>query len=97
MKNSVTKTLPTDSISPDNLTSTFFSRILFSHHIIADSKRSAVCNWAADLALGGFSKIGWPGLILVEGEEENCKIYVQSLQRCEYLTFRLVTNFLQLL
>ena len=72
-------------------------RILFSHHIIADSKRSAVCNWAADLALGGFSKIGWPGLILVEGEEENCKIYVQSLQRCEYLTFRLVTNFLQLL
>ena len=59
-------------------------RILFSHHIIADSKRSAVCNWAAELKLCGFSKIGWPGLILVEGDEENCKIYVQSLQRLRW-------------
>ena len=59
-------------------------RILFSHHIIADSKRSAVCNWAAELKLSGFSKIGWPGLILVEGDEENCKIYVQSLQRLRW-------------
>ena len=59
-------------------------RMIFSHHIIADSKRSAVCNWAAELKLSGFSKIGWPGLILVEGDEENCKIYVQSLQRLRW-------------
>jgi hypothetical protein len=59
-------------------------RILFSHHIIADSKRSAVVNWAVELGLGGFSKIGWPGLILIEGEEENCKLYVQSLQRLRW-------------
>ena len=59
-------------------------RILFSHHIIADSKRSAVCNVAKDLELGGISKIGWPGLIIVEGEEAACKLYVQAMQRLRW-------------
>lgn len=36
-------------------------------HIIAPSKRSAVVGWALELKLGGCSKIGWPGLIAVEG------------------------------
>ena len=59
-------------------------RIIFSHHIIADSKRSAVCGMAKELDLGGFSKIGWPGLILVEGDEEACQVYVQHLQRLRW-------------
>jgi len=59
-------------------------RIIFSHHIIADSKRSAVCGMAQELGLGGFSKIGWPGLILVEGDEEACQVYVQHLQRLRW-------------
>ena len=59
-------------------------RIIFSHHIIADSKRSAVRHVARDLGLGGISKIGWPGLILVEGEESACKLYVQAMQRLRW-------------
>lgn len=62
-------------------------RLCFSHHIIAPSKRSAVVGWALELKLGGCSKIGWPGLIAVEGEERHCQLYVQLLQRLRWKKF----------
>ena len=62
-------------------------RLCFSHHIIAPSKRSAVVNWALELKLGGCSKIGWPGLIAVEGDERHCQLYVSMLQRLRWKKF----------
>lgn len=59
-------------------------RLLYSHHLIADSKRAAVQQWALELRLGGFSKIGWPGVIIVEGDELDCQEYVQRLQRLRW-------------
>eukprot|EP00467_Chlorarachnion_reptans_P022716 CAMPEP_0114535602 /NCGR_PEP_ID=MMETSP0109-20121206/28516_1 /TAXON_ID=29199 /ORGANISM="Chlorarachnion reptans, Strain CCCM449" /LENGTH=573 /DNA_ID=CAMNT_0001719203 /DNA_START=45 /DNA_END=1767 /DNA_ORIENTATION=- len=56
-------------------------RLIYSHHIIAQSKRAAVSEWARDLDLGGYYKIGWPGSIVVEGQEANLKEYVRSLKR----------------
>ena len=44
-------------------------------------------NWAIELNLGGCSKIGWPGLIAVEGDERNCQVYVQMLQRLRWKRF----------
>jgi hypothetical protein len=59
-------------------------RLLYSHHIIADSKRKVVQQWAADLGLGGFAKIGWPGIIVVEGGEGACQEYVTRLQHLRW-------------
>jgi len=33
---------------------------------------------------GGFCKIGWPGIIVVEGPEEGCKAYVSALTRLRW-------------
>jgi len=33
--------------------------LIFFHHIIANGKREAVRDWAIELKLGGYSKIGW--------------------------------------
>ena len=62
-------------------------RLCFSHHIIAPAKIRAIRQWAAELALGGFVKIGWPGLIVAEGSEENVKKYVAALQRLRWQHF----------
>jgi len=62
-------------------------RAMFSHHIIAPSKRQAIGQWALQLHLGGLSKIGWPGLILVEGDERNVRVYVDALSRLRWKHF----------
>merc|ERR1712127_871325 len=54
-------------------------RGMFSHHIIASSKRQAISQWAAQLRLGGLAKIGWPGIIIVEGDERDVQHYVDAL------------------
>ena len=57
----------------------FGRRCLYSHHIIAPSKRAAVMQGALERGLSGGSKIGWPGVIVVEGAEDQCKSYVRML------------------
>ena len=47
--------------------------MIYFHHIINEGKREMVSSWAIQLRLGGYSKIGWPGLVVVEGSEEACK------------------------
>lgn len=54
-------------------------RCCYSHHIIAPSKREAVMKWALALGLAGLSKIGWPGVIIVEGPESACIAYAARL------------------
>ena len=68
----------------------FGRRCIYSHHIIAQSKRVAVVKTAIQLGLSGISKIGWPGVIVVEGEENNVKEYVRYLSglRWKQLTVR---------
>merc|ERR1719491_2092130 len=62
-------------------------RGFFSHHIIADSKRRAISKWALQLKLGGLAKIGWPGIIIVEGDERNIRAYVEALSRLRWKHF----------
>eukprot|EP00468_Gymnochlora_sp_CCMP2014_P003076 CAMPEP_0167758252 /NCGR_PEP_ID=MMETSP0110_2-20121227/10367_1 /TAXON_ID=629695 /ORGANISM="Gymnochlora sp., Strain CCMP2014" /LENGTH=576 /DNA_ID=CAMNT_0007644511 /DNA_START=116 /DNA_END=1842 /DNA_ORIENTATION=+ len=58
--------------------------IIYSHHIIASSKRQAVMEEAVNRDLGGMSKIGWPGVIVVEGRKENVKDYFATLKRLRW-------------
>ena len=56
-------------------------RLIWFHHIKAPGKRKAAQTWAKELDLGGFSKPGYPGIIVVEGRAEDCEAYVSRLKR----------------
>ncbi|EJK50200.1 hypothetical protein THAOC_30860 [Thalassiosira oceanica] len=56
-------------------------RIIYSHHIIANSKRRGLHDLASQYNLGGYAKIGWPGVVLVEGEESSCQSFVDEIKR----------------
>jgi len=70
--------IESDSNSNNN---TLGRRIIYSHHIIANSKRRALKDLASQYKLGGYSKIGWPGVILIEGEESNCQLFIDEIKR----------------
>ena len=79
-----------DALEASAVAPTLGRRLLFSHHIINPNKRKVVVEWALQLGLGGLSKIGWPGVIVVEGPESGCQEYVSRLQhlRWKYLVVR---------
>ncbi|TYZ59190.1 hypothetical protein PybrP1_007123 [[Pythium] brassicae (nom. inval.)] len=59
-------------------------RAIYFHHIINPTKRRVVKDWASELQLGGFSKIGWPGIVVVEGREADVQEYVRRLQHLRW-------------
>jgi len=65
-------------------------RIIYSHHIIANSKRKALSELASQYKLGGYTKIGWPGVILIEGDEFGCQQFVDEIKsmRWQHLSVR---------
>jgi hypothetical protein len=54
-------------------------RLIYFHHIINKTKREIVMKEAIANELCGYSKIGWPGVVVVEGEESNVQAYVRHL------------------
>ena len=64
--------------------------LIFFHHIINATKRDVVKREAVASGLGGYSKIGWPGVVVVEGEEATVRSYVRMLQtlRWQQMTVR---------
>ncbi|CAD7963759.1 unnamed protein product [Amoebophrya sp. A120] len=62
-------------------------RLMYSHHIRAPGKRRAIIECARQLNLSGFSKIGYPGVVLIEGEEDACDAYVNAIQRLRWKYF----------
>lgn len=65
-------------------------RIIYSHHIIANSKRKALSELASQYKLGGYAKIGWPGVIVIEGDEFGCQQFVNEIKsmRWKHLSVR---------
>jgi hypothetical protein len=55
--------------------------LIYSHHIIAKSKRRAIKDLAREHNLGGYAKIGWPGIIVVEGPETDCEAFYAAIRR----------------
>jgi hypothetical protein len=68
----------------------FGRRLIYSHHIIAKSKRSAIKQLTASYKLTGYMKIGWPGLIIIEGAEEDCQQFYDEIRSMswQYLVVR---------
>jgi len=65
-------------------------RAMYSHHIININKRKMIMNLAAEYELGGYMKIGRPGIILIEGIEQNCVEFWDDIRhsKWQYITVR---------
>lgn len=55
-------------------------RCVFFHHICSTAKRHCIVRWAHELRINGFVKIGYPGVLIVEGPEEGILEYISGLQ-----------------
>ncbi|CAD2095728.1 RWD domain-containing protein, putative [Plasmodium vinckei brucechwatti] len=62
-------------------------RLCYSHHILSQVKRSCIIKWARELKIGGYSKIGYPGIIVCEGPKEEVDFYVNSLNKLRWKHF----------
>ena len=54
--------------------------LLWSHHLLATSKRKDVLTWSRELHLGGYSRPGYPGAIFVEGESASVDEFVRRIK-----------------
>lgn len=65
-------------------------RLIYSHHIISNQKRKDIQDLAKHYNLSGFVKIGWPGLIVLEGLDEDCNHFYDTIRRWawQYLVVR---------
>ena len=66
-------------------------RLIYSHHIISKIKRADMKQLAnKEYKLTGYLKIGWPGLIVLEGREEDCIAFYDVIRRWnwQYLVVR---------
>ncbi|RIA92370.1 hypothetical protein C1645_765295 [Glomus cerebriforme] len=67
------------------------SRILiWTHHLLSLGKRKNICQWAEELGLWGFSKPGYPGIIIIEGLYDKVHEYISRLKslRWQAITVR---------
>ncbi|KAL7482380.1 hypothetical protein ACHAW6_008084 [Cyclotella cf. meneghiniana] len=89
-KLSFAKSLNVSSCDQISRTATLGRRFIYSHHIIANSKRKALASLASEYDLGGYVKIGWPGIIIVEGCETSCVSFVDEIKswRWQHLSVR---------
>lgn len=68
----------------------FGRRLIYSHHIIAKRKRADLQALASEHKLTGLVKIGWPGIIIIEGLEDDCQAFYDDIRRWswQYLVVR---------
>ena len=71
---------PSSGVGSTDVRPQFGRRWIVSHHLKNPTKRSNTVAWAKELSLGGFSKPGYPGCIVVEGESRACDEYFQRLR-----------------
>ena len=57
----------------------FCTFLIYTHHITDPEKIQLVKKTASKLNLGGYIKIGRPGLILVEGTQSDCEALLEAL------------------
>ncbi|KAK3079648.1 hypothetical protein LTS18_004317 [Coniosporium uncinatum] len=54
--------------------------VIWSHHLLATSKRRDILTWSKELHLSGFSRPGYPGAVFAEGEVESVDEFVRRLK-----------------
>ena len=68
--------------------------LVHTHHLVETDRIQHVKKNASKLSLGGYIKVGKPGFILVEGNEEDCINLVEVISNCKKIhhtsTFKIV-------
>ncbi|KAL3130259.1 hypothetical protein ABBQ38_008092 [Trebouxia sp. C0009 RCD-2024] len=59
-------------------------RSIWFHHIKSLTKRKHILAWGKELKLGGYSKPGYPGVIICEGAEEDAAEFVHRLRELRW-------------
>jgi len=54
-------------------------RIIYSHHISSPAKQKDIRKTATAMQLGGLCKVGKPGVVVIEGPEEQCRLFCPAL------------------
>lgn len=75
----------TDIVQFSSVEPASFSRLsrklIYSHHIIAESKRMGLRELSVALNVTALVKIGWPGVIVLEGETNAVELFVSLIQK----------------
>jgi hypothetical protein len=66
-----------------------FHALFTSHHLISPKKRRSLQQWSGSLAVTGFAKVGYPGVIYVQGEEGSVEEFVENVKAMQWLALRL--------
>ena len=76
----------TDStcLAGPGVTVTIARFLIYFHHIMSSTKKKAILDAAKNLELGGFSKVGFPRVVVVEGEVSHVLEFVRQIQRLRW-------------
>lgn len=58
--------------------------VIWTHHLLATSKRRAILAWSKELRLAGYSRPGYPGSVFVEGEVDDVDEFVGRLKEMKW-------------
>lgn len=58
--------------------------VIWSHHLLATSKRRDIQSWSKDLCLGGFARPGYPGAVFAEGDQDQIDEFVRRLKQLRW-------------
>ncbi|RHZ86230.1 hypothetical protein Glove_53g10 [Diversispora epigaea] len=58
--------------------------LIWTHHLLSLEKRKNICQWAEELEIWGYSKPGYPGIIIAEGLYDNVQEYVSRLKNLRW-------------
>ena len=64
--------------------------VLFtSHHLVSPHKRRSLQEWCFLLRLSGFAKVGYPGVIYAQGEQESVEEFAANVKSMQWLALRM--------
>lgn len=66
-----------------------FHALFTSHHLISPKKRRSLQQWSSSLAVTGFAKVGYPGVIYAQGERGSVEEFVENVKAMQWLALRL--------
>ncbi|GAB7356285.1 hypothetical protein MBLNU459_g7090t1 [Dothideomycetes sp. NU459] len=58
--------------------------VIWSHHLLATSKRRDIQVWSKELNLSGFARPGYPGAVFAEGDEDQVDEFVGRLKQLRW-------------
>jgi len=71
--------------APNSHASPIARTLLRSHHLLSTQKRKSILTWSSELSLWGISKVGYPGIIIVEGRKEDVEEFERRIKGLNWL------------